>query len=296
MELRTRRSELRRPWAIEEGIPLRFATIALLASTALLAAATRSDAALQGVDVYNGQGVINWTSVKNAGIRFGFVKATEGVDFVDARFATNMNAAIAAGIPVGPYHFARTNSGESTVLDPTPNPDAVAEANDFCDAIQGYYTSSTSGLVLRPVLDMEQLPDSPIAPYTNKTYTSKWSKDFSNVVQTRIGVTPIIYTSGNFAQNYYDSSFSTSPLWFAKPITPTPGDPSDSAFQNNMNNVSAPDRCSDGHLEQLCVLAVELGGCGQRDFRRCRSRLFPGHHATVGRAVCRRLVAGRLQW
>ncbi|MGE3243206.1 MAG: GH25 family lysozyme, partial [Pirellulales bacterium] len=40
-------------------------------------------ALIEGVDVSNYQGSINWTSVKNAGIQFAFCKATEGVDYVD---------------------------------------------------------------------------------------------------------------------------------------------------------------------------------------------------------------------
>src|SRR6185295_1431033 len=124
----------------------------------------------QGLDISRFQGTINWTSVKNADIKFVFAKATEGVDFVDANFNQNMAGAIAAGVPIGPYHFGRLNSGENI---PT---DAIDEANDFVDAIQSYY--QTPGLVLRPVLDYEQLPNDPVSPSV-KAYTSQWIRDFS---------------------------------------------------------------------------------------------------------------------
>src|SRR3954467_1740771 len=97
----------------------------------------------QGIDVSHFQGNIDWNAVRNAGIKFAFVKATEGVDFVDVNFQQYMTGAIAAGVPVGPYHFGRLSSGETI---PT---DAIDEANDFVDAIEQYYSSP--GMVLRPV-------------------------------------------------------------------------------------------------------------------------------------------------
>src|SRR4051812_43780388 len=83
-------------------------------SAAIIAAASsgfaltgRAVTYINGFDVYNGDGAVNWTSAKNGGYQFAFVKATEGVDFIDARFTTNMNGAQSAGVLVGPYHFAR---------------------------------------------------------------------------------------------------------------------------------------------------------------------------------------------
>lgn len=165
-------------------------------------------AVIQGIDVSHHQGSINWNLVTASGIQFAFCKATEGVDYIDPRFTVNMSGAIAAGLPIGPYHFARVNSGESI---PT---DAIDEANDFVDAIQGYY--SGPGLVLRPVLDLETLPDSPIST-SIKSYTSKWVRDFCNTVQNRLGFAPLIYTNGNIAQNYLESDIANYDLWFAKP-------------------------------------------------------------------------------
>src|SRR3954467_13441818 len=77
---------------------------------------------IYGVDVSTYQGTINWTTAKNAGTVFAFAKATEGADFIDSKFTTNMTNAIAAGVYISPYHFARVNSFEG----PT---DATSEAN-----------------------------------------------------------------------------------------------------------------------------------------------------------------------
>jgi lysozyme len=208
----------------------RFQTGAI-AVAAMLLFVSRADAVIHGIDVSHFQGTINWTSVKNAGIKFAFCKATEGVDFEDVNFDTYMTNAIAARMPIGPYHFGRLNSGETI---PT---DAIDEANDFVDAIEPYYLGT--GLVLRPVLDLETLPDPPVSPSV-KAYTSEWVRDFVGVVESRLGFAPIIYTGGNIAINYVEPDIAQNDLWFAKPIPPTPEDPTDVAYQNNINNVSPP--------------------------------------------------------
>lgn len=58
-----------------------------------------------GIDVSAHQGAIDWEAVTADGIEFAYVKATEGGDFVDRRFAENWAAAGAAGLDRGAYHF-----------------------------------------------------------------------------------------------------------------------------------------------------------------------------------------------
>jgi len=62
---------------------------------------------LLGVDCSHWQGVIDWPKVKDAGIQFVYVKASEGSGFVDSRFAANWAGAKAVGLPRGAYHFWR---------------------------------------------------------------------------------------------------------------------------------------------------------------------------------------------
>ena len=62
---------------------------------------------MQGIDASRFQSTLNWATAKSQGIDFAFVKATEGVDFIDVSFVNHMNNAIAAGVLIGPYHFAR---------------------------------------------------------------------------------------------------------------------------------------------------------------------------------------------
>lgn len=58
-----------------------------------------------GVDVSNHQGAIDWRAVAADDVRFAYIKATEGGDFVDRRFEENWQNAGAAGVDRGAYHF-----------------------------------------------------------------------------------------------------------------------------------------------------------------------------------------------
>jgi lysozyme len=59
-----------------------------------------------GVDVSHHQGTIDWARVAaTPRLRFAYVKATEGGDFVDPAFTRNWSEARRAGLRVGAYHF-----------------------------------------------------------------------------------------------------------------------------------------------------------------------------------------------
>jgi GH25 family lysozyme M1 (1,4-beta-N-acetylmuramidase) len=186
-----------------------------------------AQAYIQGVDVSNHQGAVNWTSMKNAGITFAYVKATEGVDFIDAQFTTNMTNAKAAGVLIGPYHFARPDSFNT-------NPsDAANEANDFVDAILPYYSGKNNTLM--PVLDMENLAGVG-STAQEKTFLSQWVRNFAAVVESRLSTDIVLYMNRNFAQSYMAADLAQYPLWIAKPIS-TSASPT---TQNDFNSASPP--------------------------------------------------------
>lgn len=60
---------------------------------------------IQGIDISRWQGEIDWASVKAAGTRFAYIKATEGGDHIDPAFQRNWEGARRAGVPRGAYHF-----------------------------------------------------------------------------------------------------------------------------------------------------------------------------------------------
>ena len=164
---------------------------------------------LYGVDVSHWQGGISWSSVANDGIDFAFCKATEGVDWLDSRFEQNMNGASAAGVLIGPYHYARPDSYENDPLD------AAKEAADFVYAIEPYYQAP--GNFLRPVIDVEELPDSGDIPpgMSQKAFLSEWIRDFQDVVEAELGFTAIIYCNSNYARYYLEPDIAQYDLWLA---------------------------------------------------------------------------------
>lgn len=60
---------------------------------------------VRGIDVSHHQGVIDWQKVAGAGVAFAYMKATEGGDFSDRRFAQNWREAGMTGLRRGAYHF-----------------------------------------------------------------------------------------------------------------------------------------------------------------------------------------------
>lgn len=64
------------------------------------------DFPIQGIDVSHHQGEIDWRKVAALpNVRFAIIKATEGGDFRDRRFAENWRQAKDAGLVRGAYHF-----------------------------------------------------------------------------------------------------------------------------------------------------------------------------------------------
>jgi lysozyme len=59
---------------------------------------------LQGIDISAAQGEIDWRKVRAAGADFAYVKASEGADIHDERFAENWQNAREAGLRRGAYH------------------------------------------------------------------------------------------------------------------------------------------------------------------------------------------------
>jgi len=64
-----------------------------------------NDFQIHGIDVSHWQGDIDWQAVAQSGVKFVWIKATEGGDHLDRKFRENWEGAASAGIPRGAYHF-----------------------------------------------------------------------------------------------------------------------------------------------------------------------------------------------
>jgi lysozyme len=60
---------------------------------------------VRGIDVSHYQGDIHWDAVAAANIRFAYIKATEGADYIDPSFQQNWDGASAAHVARGHIIF-----------------------------------------------------------------------------------------------------------------------------------------------------------------------------------------------
>ncbi len=141
-----------------------------------------------GMDASHYQGAISWKAIRqNSGVRFVYLKATEGKTYVDARFKQNWNGAAAAGLKVGAYHFFSTSStGED-------------QAKNFIATVP----KESGGLP--PAIDIE-------ASVTQESDFKQQVADYVKLVQAHYGQKPVFYVSARMFDLLYDQ-FSNYPVW-----------------------------------------------------------------------------------
>lgn len=151
-------------------------------------------AVVRGIDVSKYQGDIDWNAVASSGIAFAFMKATEGLTFIDASFRSNWAGAAAARVLRGAYHFFR------------PARDAVQQADNFIQTV-GMLGQGD----LPPVLDIE------VADGMGAAAILDAAGVWLSRVEQRLGRKPIIYTYPDFWRSQLGNSsrFASYPLWIA---------------------------------------------------------------------------------
>jgi lysozyme len=155
------------------------------------------DYPIHGIDVSKYQGTIDWSAVANSGVKFVWIKATEGGDHLDERFQANWQGAKEAGIPHGAYHFmywCRAPMDEATWFE---------------------QNVPVEGDALPPVLDVEPTPDSRTCKrHLDREPTIADMKVVLEEMERHFGKRPIIYTSVDFYQAILsDGAFSDYPIW-----------------------------------------------------------------------------------
>jgi len=144
-----------------------------------------------GIDVSHYQGTVDWNGVKQAGVSFGFAKATEGTSTADDQFSANWSGMKSAGIIRGAYHFFH------------PSEDATAQANYFLQTV------SLEPGDLPPVIDIED------ADYCSSSVIIAGLQTWLDVVAQSTGLTAIVYVACSFGNDYLDGQFGAYPLWIA---------------------------------------------------------------------------------
>ncbi|MEV0274398.1 MAG: hydrolase [Hamadaea sp.] len=180
--------------------------IATTATTLILSANPAAAATVAGVDVSHYQGTINWTSVRNAGIQFAYIKATEGTSYKDSAFNANYTNAYYAGVIRGAYHFAR------------PNISSGATQANYLASNGGAWSADSR--TLPAALDLEANPYSGGYCYGLSTSGMRsWIQDFLNTYKSRTTRYAVIYTTTswwNTCTGSWTAPWANHPLWVAR--------------------------------------------------------------------------------
>ncbi|MGP1435034.1 MAG: glycoside hydrolase family 25 protein [Phocaeicola sp.] len=151
---------------------------------------------IHGIDLSHYQGKINWNQLDDVqqgpfGIRFIFMKASEGGDLEDSTFRANFDSARVHGFIRGAYHFFN------------PNSDPIKQADFFIA------NADLDSFDLPPVLDIEKKGDN-IQKFSNDV------RIWLQRIEEHYRVKPIIYASYKFKLKYLnDSVFNSYPYWIA---------------------------------------------------------------------------------
>ncbi|MCB9354394.1 MAG: glycoside hydrolase family 25 protein [Lewinellaceae bacterium] len=148
---------------------------------------------LQGVDVSHYQKQIEWdTVVYKHALDFAFVKATEGHDYRDSMFCSNWTSLRRLGVRRGAYHFFR------------------AYGCGYEQAINFLKTVDMKPGDIAPVLDIERTDGIPEEIMREEAHI--WLQ----LVESHLGIKPIIYTNQFFYERYLAGHFEQYPLWIAR--------------------------------------------------------------------------------
>jgi len=138
---------------------------------------------LPGIDVSAYNGEIDWKTVAEAGIKYCWVKCSEGTTHKNRRRQENLDGARAFGIHAAGYHFARPDTYQSLQLE-----DAKNEAHNF---LQCYGTPQPDDLV--PMVDLESG-----LLKNDQNYNIDWINEWCYTVEQELGLKPrkiVMYTA-----------------------------------------------------------------------------------------------------
>lgn len=149
---------------------------------------------IMGVDVSSYQVDVDFDKLKEQGVEFAYIKATEGDSHVDDSFSKKWAAAKKAGVAAGAYHyFSYGVSG-------------AAQAENFIKTV-----GSLEGRLV-PAVDMELTVEEVYNPPAKEDVV-RGLKSFLAVVEEKYGVRPLIYAQKDYYDKYLADDFSSYPRW-----------------------------------------------------------------------------------
>ncbi|GAA4800061.1 lysozyme [Streptomyces ziwulingensis] len=165
----------------------------------------------EGVDVSSHQKDVDWPALWRSGVKWAYVKATEGTSYRNPYYAGQFGGAHDVGMIRGAYHFA-TPDGSG----------GAAQADYFVDNGGGW---SKDGRTLPGVLDIEYNPYGATCYGKSQSAMVSWIRSFVDRYRERTGRDAVIYTSTNWwtqCTGNHAGFGAANPLWIAR-YASTPG-------------------------------------------------------------------------
>jgi lysozyme len=150
---------------------------------------------IQGIDVSEHQGEIDWAQIDRRAVNFVFIKATEGGDFRDRQFQRNWLGAKNAGIARGAYHFFTFCKA------------GAVQAQNFIDTVP------VDRDILPPVIDLEFSGNC-----QRRLSQVELDRELTAYIQKIVDVyrqPPILYVTNEFYTTYLQSKFTQYPIWIS---------------------------------------------------------------------------------
>lgn len=154
---------------------------------------SRTDYAVQGIDVTEASGAINWSVVRAMDVDFAYARATAGVGFRDGRFPDYWAGMIEAGVRRGAIHvfslcgLASEQAGNFVATVPR-DPDALPVA-----------------------IDLAFQADCPARPVRDVVLGE--IRELASVIETHSGKPAMLRVSPDFEAAYRVSEAIPRPLW-----------------------------------------------------------------------------------
>lgn len=149
---------------------------------------------IKGVDISSYQGDVDMKTLADQGIRFAYIKATEGSKHKDEKFSTNWSNINNTNIKAGAYHFFSFESSGET------------QAENYIKTV-----GSLEGKLI-PAVDVEIYGNFKNNP-PEKDKVTRQLKILLTVLEDEYKVRPMIYAQKDFYDKYLGDEFKDYPIW-----------------------------------------------------------------------------------
>ena len=149
-----------------------------------------ADFPVRGIDISAHNGEVDFESAAARGLKFVIIKASEGSDFKDASFVSNIRKARKAGLKVGVYHFFRFDT------------DGELQALNLLHSVRG------RSLDMPLVIDLEEWgnPSVPTAAVASRLRTMLETLE-------EAGMSVMLYTNKDGYYRFVRGRLDDYPLW-----------------------------------------------------------------------------------